>query len=132
MTFLRVGGLFSALRAPAALVRAAVGSTDPDTVAIRLAQELEGGPVIAAHSTTHFYFLMLPAAASTTGRVQGAEYLARGTLLGVPPLTVNASQEPGGSYWAVPMISPVRLCHAPWVMRLLERGRIGLDGGDER
>jgi hypothetical protein len=132
VTFLRVGGLFSALRAPAVLVRAAVGSGDPDTVGIRLAQELEGGPVIAAHGTTHFFFLMLPGEARKASPVKGSEYLTSRTLLGVPPLRATAPQKAGGSYWAVPMFSPVRLCHAPWVMRLLERGRARLDGGEER
>lgn len=130
VTFLRVGGLFSVLRAPAVLVRAAVGSSDPDTVTSRLAAALDGGPVIGSHGGTHYYFLLPPSATRQTGPVPGTEYLEPRTLLGVPPLTATGPQA-AGSYWAVPMSSPAGLCHAGLVRWVLERGRALLDEGEQ-
>lgn len=114
LTFLRCGGLFTAIRLPGDLVQAAAASSNPTEMDAYLAEVL-GGPVIASRG--RYYALVAPSA-GVEWRHSAAECLAWGTWLGVPPVTETNCQNTVG-YWAVPMRRPRELCHAGAVLQLV-------------
>ncbi|WP_405557769.1 hypothetical protein OHV08_28260 [Streptomyces canus] len=106
---LKCGRLFSAVRIPGAIVRAAADEDDRARVDAFLADVLHGGPVFVAAGGDWYYALV----AGGTGYdwpVPGIQCLDRGIRLGVPAVQLT-TYEPGTSYWSVPMDSPGDLCH---------------------
>ncbi|MGI3198458.1 hypothetical protein ACRJ4B_15875 [Streptomyces sp. GTA36] len=125
---LPLGTLFSAVRIPAALVQALVGSTERETLDAFLGEALDG-PVIA-DPRFETYHALVPASVPVTWRgaaddwrTQDVEVLGRGTYLGVPRLASNRFRSyEAGLYWAVPMSSPAMLCAPLTVARLIAAG----------
>jgi hypothetical protein len=123
LTFLRCGELLTAIRLPGDLVLTAAASSDPTEVGTYLAEVLDG-PVIASRG--RHYPLVLPSA-GVAWQHPDAECLARGTWLGVPPVTETNCQNPLG-YWAVPMRRPGELCDANAVLHLVQLAQHRLSG----
>ncbi|MFF5984437.1 hypothetical protein ACFY78_36900 [Streptomyces olindensis] len=119
MTFLRCGSLFTAIRLPGDLVRAAAASSDPAKVSTYLAEALDGGPVIASRGR---YYALVPPSAGVAWEHPRAECLAWGTWLGVPPVTRTGCEDALG-YWAVPVPGPGRLCDTNAVLQLVQLGQ---------
>ncbi|MEU1252672.1 hypothetical protein ACWHLZ_01705 [Streptomyces chartreusis] len=120
LTFLRCGPLFTAIRFPAHLVRAAARSSEPAVVDAYLAEVLDGGPVIGANGLTCYYALV-PPSASLRWKHPDVECLAWGTWLGVPPIRQTDHGSPEG-YWVVPMSGPGDLCNVDAVEAVRQRG----------
>lgn len=121
LTFLRCGPVFTAIRLPRDLVRAAAGSGEPAEVDPYLAEVLNGGPVIGARGLKSYYALV-PPSAGLRWKHPEAECLAWGTWLGVPPVrrTTYGAHE---GYWVVPMKGPAQLCDVDAVDALRRRGK---------
>jgi hypothetical protein len=127
LTFLRCGGLFTAIRLPGDLVQAAAASSNPTEMDAYLAEVLDG-PVIASRG--RYYALVAPST-GVEWKHPGAECLAWGTL-GVPPVTRTNCEDSLG-YWAVPMRRPRELCDTNAVLqlvRLAQQRTSGQESGD--
>ncbi|MER5926739.1 hypothetical protein ACFWBS_28110 [Streptomyces mirabilis] len=120
VTFLRCGGLFTAISIRRGLVHAAAGSASPRLVDGFLEETLEGGPVIAAHDLDPYYALV-PATTAFRWSQPGAKCLPSRQLLAVPPVD-HTTYENGAAYWAVPMDTPAALCEPVLVERLVRTG----------
>ncbi|MER6367471.1 hypothetical protein ABT255_03665 [Streptomyces mirabilis] len=116
-TFLRCGGLFTAVRIPSVIVRAATGAQDPSLVDRVLAEALDGGPVIATYGR-NLYYALVPSSTGRHWQEPSAECLVNRTLLGVPPVGRN-TYDGGRPYWAVPMDGPAELCMPEDVKRFV-------------
>lgn len=125
VALLRCGTLFSAVRMPADLVHAAVGTDDREKVATFLDVVLDGGPVIHDTGGRQFYALT-PASASRYWRTVGTECLGSDTFLGVPATDMTQLDPRSPAYWAVPMDGPAALCIPGDVARLVGIGRDAL------
>lgn len=141
VAMLPLGILFSAVRLPGDLVRAAGflrGKPDLAQVDACLDEVLDGGPVIC-DPQGHRYYAIVPAdmpesykGAAEDWRPLGVEILGRGTYLGVPPLhVVEFNEQACVSYWSVPMQSPAMLCTPLNVARLIAAGMQQLGVGGE-
>jgi len=119
---LRCGGLFSAVRIPAAIVYAAAGTTAPGALAAYCAEALRGGPIFHDRSGQAFYALT-PHSTSRIWKIPDTECLGSDSFLGVPPLTVTAPDPLYPAYWVVPMDAPAVLCMPSAVALLVQRGR---------
>lgn len=123
---LACGGIFSAVRMPGELVRAAAQTADEVKVDVFLRHALDGGPVIRGRYSDQYYALV---PASTAWRrppcsVPGLECLGKSHYLGVP--AVDRTQPEGRAYWSVPMDSPGELCEPRlvWAMVRLAEERL--------
>lgn len=125
VAMLPLGGLFSAVRLPGALVAAVAGSAEPDRLDQFLRETLDGGPVIC---DPHFlrYYALVPASMPRTWhqalddwRAVDVDCLGRNSYLGVPRLDAAGWPRPHASYWSVPMDSPAVLCPPMQVARLI-------------
>ncbi|WP_157876628.1 hypothetical protein [Streptomyces graminilatus] len=117
---LRCGGLFTAVRIPGDVVRAAAGSDDRTTVDAGLADILRG-PVFTDSGLTRYYVLV-PASTARHWRLPESECLQRNYYLGVPSPRCTEYEE-GFAYWPVPMDSAGVLCDPVRVSNLVLRGR---------
>ncbi|MET9818363.1 hypothetical protein [Streptomyces sp. NPDC006355] len=123
VALLACGGIFSAVRAPAALVWAAVGTEDLDDVDDRLRKWFDGGAVFMDLHGLHYYALV---PGSTASRWRERDYpgvacLGRDHYLGVP--AARSVERRGRAYWCVPMDSPGDLCYVDEVTELLRTGQ---------
>ncbi|MFJ4870037.1 hypothetical protein [Streptomyces sp. NPDC088757] len=129
VALLRCGSLFSAVRMPAELVHAAVGTDERADVATFLEAVLEGGPVIHDAGGRQFYALT-PASTARYWRTAGTECLGTDSFLGVPATDVTEPDPRCSAYWVVPMNGPGALCVPGAVARLVGIGRDALDRED--
>lgn len=135
-----LGTLLSAVRIPAGLVRALVGSEDFAEADVFLEEALDG-PVIC-DPRFGAYYALVPAGVPTTWRQAAqdwrrddVEVLGRGAYLGVPRLTCTKFHSHTAGYWSVPMSSPAMLCAPLAVARLIAAGAhqlAELEAGAER
>lgn len=121
VALLQCGSLFAAVRIPAGIVHAAVGTDAPEAVASSLAVALGGGPVFLDSQSRHFYVLA-PASLAHGWNLPDTECLGAGVFLGVPA-TDRTEPDPSGSYWVVPMDGPGTLCEAGDVQCLVAIGQ---------
>ncbi|MBX9395679.1 hypothetical protein K4749_19270 [Streptomyces sp. TRM72054] len=137
-TLLRCGGLFTAIRIPAAVVCAAAGTEDREEVGEFLETALHGGPVFVDQTAAWFYALV-PASTAQTWQKPQTECFGQDTYLGVPHPSIDRRHARARSYWAVPMDGPGNLCSPGAVSQLVEVGRLrqaeqdsrGADAGTE-
>ncbi|MFE3268095.1 hypothetical protein [Streptomyces sp. NPDC059215] len=101
VTFLRCGGLFTAISMRRAIVHAAADSASPRLVDGFLEEAFDGGPVIAAYGLDPYYALV-PASTAFRWAEPGAQCLPSRQLLTVPPVD-RSTYENRASYWPVPM-----------------------------
>ncbi|MFD7570820.1 hypothetical protein ACWGLB_29350 [Streptomyces sp. NPDC055893] len=121
VALLRCGGLFSAIRIPAAIVWAAVGTSERDELAGLLAEALDG-PCFFDGNGQHFYALT-PHSTAGLWKLPDAECLGSDFYLGVPATSVNEPDPRCAAYWVVPMDGPAALCPPAAVACLVQRGR---------
>jgi hypothetical protein len=130
VAMLPLGGLFSAIRLPGALVLAVTGAHSLPSVEIDalLAEALGGAPVIC-DPRHHRYYVLVPATVPTSWRAavddwrtDDVDALGRGTMLGVPKLS-RTQPRTFDSYWSVPMESAAALCPPLTVARFIAVGR---------
>ncbi|MFI6348113.1 hypothetical protein [Streptomyces sp. NPDC050560] len=113
------GVVFTAVRLPALIVHAAVGTADPNAVRARLGERL-GGPVLHDPSRARYYPLVpTDTAKSWHNTVAYVRCLEPEHHMNTPAPTVT---QPSGQtpYWIVPPMEPERLC-APEAVRALTR-----------
>ncbi|MFE1907408.1 hypothetical protein ACFW96_27595 [Streptomyces gardneri] len=121
LTLLRCGGLFSAVRIPAAIVHAAAGTEDPYELTVVLRQALDG-PVFYDRSGRHFYALT-PHSTARLWKVPESECLGPDFFLGVPATSVTAPDPHFRAWWVVPMDGPAALCFPAAVAGFVQHGR---------
>lgn len=119
VALLPLGRRFVAPRLAESLVHAAAASSDPDAVAARLGELLDG-PVIfdGRMMGGTFYPLMRPLFGRVWEHQEAAPLLAEGSYLGVPRF--NRLKGPG-PYWAVPPRAVGDLCEPAAVDALITR-----------
>ncbi|MFI6350484.1 hypothetical protein [Streptomyces sp. NPDC050560] len=114
------GVLYTAVRLPDPVVRAALGTDDLAAVHAALAATLHG-PVFRDPADARHYALV-PPGTTETWRLPDVECLGPEYYLGVPnPAAVRPSGMSG--YWAVPMDGPGHLCDPVAVEELARLGR---------
>jgi hypothetical protein len=123
VALLTCGGVLSAVRIPARLVWAAVGTDQLEEVDNHLRKWFDGGAVFMDLHALHYYALV---PGSTPNRWPEREYpgvacLGQDHYLGVPALDLLEPR--GRSYWCVPMDGPGDLCYVDEVTELLKAGR---------
>ncbi|MFE6787883.1 hypothetical protein ACFVFF_37100 [Streptomyces sp. NPDC057680] len=121
LTLLRCGGLFSAVRIPAAVIHAAAGTEDTRELTAALRRALDG-PVFYDCSGRHFYALT-PHSTARLWQVPGSECLGPDFFLGVPATSVTAPDPLFRAWWVVPMDGPAVLCFPGAVASLVQRGQ---------
>ncbi|MFJ9891708.1 hypothetical protein ACIQPR_00105 [Streptomyces sp. NPDC091280] len=122
LALIPLGRGFEAVRIPEDIVHAFVGSDSPATVNARLAEGLNGGPVIRDPGFRRYYALVPPGTAAVW-RAPVAECIAAGTYLGVPRTDrVESNGGTSTSYWSVPMSRPNGLRTAAEVLALVRVG----------
>ncbi|MFI6701744.1 hypothetical protein ACIBJC_22730 [Streptomyces sp. NPDC050509] len=121
---LRTGVVFDAVRMHQALVHAAVGSTQPDTVSGALAEIIDG-PVISDPPV--WFYALVPPGACEAWRSPYAQVRGPGGWLGVPRVDRVL---PVGLHWSVPVEKVGRLCGPDTVAELLRAGATCLEGTD--
>ncbi|MEU6194539.1 hypothetical protein [Streptomyces sp. NPDC047061] len=120
VTFLRCGGLFSAVRMSRKLVHAAAGTSIPGEVDWFLSTALDGGPVFASRRLGRYYALVAADAPNYwTG--PGAHCVAADTALAVPPVW-QTDYDCEESYWPVPPRGVGAFCLLSLVARLTAHG----------
>ncbi|MFD4631217.1 hypothetical protein ACFVYR_18455 [Streptomyces sp. NPDC058284] len=129
VAMLPCGRRFDAVRLPERLVHAAVRSTDPQEVAARLAQSLNG-PVIYDGRTMGgtYYALTRPRRKGAWRHQDVAPWLGTDTYLGVPKLTRT---EPPGTHWVVAPRYEGDLCEPLAVEALSRIGRSAAEGAEQ-
>ncbi|MFE4669398.1 hypothetical protein ACFRI7_31710 [Streptomyces sp. NPDC056716] len=134
VALLACGDLFSAVRMPAHLVWAAVGTNELLQVDEALRRFFDGGAVFMDIHTNMYYALVPGTAASSwpwsDRDFPGVECLGRDTFLGVP--AISRTKPVKRAYWCVPMDSPGDLTYVEEVVDLLRLGQEARDGGDVR
>ncbi|MFD7964384.1 hypothetical protein ACFV5J_26670 [Streptomyces zaomyceticus] len=121
VALLRCGGLFSAVRIPAAIVHAAAGTSDRDELGVFLADALDG-PVFYDGSGQQFYALT-PHSTARLWKVPDAECLGSDHFLGVPATCLTEPDPRCAAWWIVPMDGPAALCMPANVACLVQQGR---------
>lgn len=117
-----LGERFDAVRIPETLVHAVTGSDTHSVVDSRLAEYLNGGPVIRdPHS--HRYYALVPPGAMSEWQSPAAACLGQGTYLGVPHTDRTSPDQTWGTYWSVPMARAGTLCSEADVLRLVIAGQ---------
>jgi hypothetical protein len=115
------GGLFAAVRIPAAIVQAAGQSTDLDALDRYLAEALLDGPVIC-DQYAGWYYALVPASTARRWNVPDTTCLGVGSTLGVSRPGMHR-EDRARVYWSVPMDSAGRLCSPHAVSQLAMTGR---------
>ncbi|GAA0616960.1 hypothetical protein [Streptomyces crystallinus] len=115
------GDKFDAIRLPAPLVHAAVGSEDPDAVAAFLAKTLPGGGAVIhdAYGVGVWYYALVPPGTHVDWRVPDVECLRPGTWLGVPRVDLTARP---GPHWTLPPREPGCVCAPHALTNLIALG----------
>ncbi|MFE5596686.1 hypothetical protein [Streptomyces sp. NPDC056549] len=121
VALLRCGGLFSAVRIPAAIVHAAAGTTEREGLVAFLTEALDG-PVFFDGSGQHFYALT-PHSAARFWKVPDTECLGSDFYLGVPATSVTEPDPCCAAWWVVPMDGPAALNTPANVALLVQAGR---------
>ncbi|WP_274558582.1 hypothetical protein [Streptomyces spiramyceticus] len=121
IALLRCGGIFSAVRIPAVVVRTAAGTEDAQAVDAYLSDALHGGPVFG-DSCSQVYYALVPASTARGWDVPETECLGVNCHLGVPSPELTAP-ETYRSHWSVPMDGPGVLCTPGAVSQLVLYGR---------
>lgn len=120
---LRCGRTFAAIRIPADLVHAALGTSDPAAVADRLPDAL-GGPAIWDGPEMPVYALIQPHAGLVWDGANDTPCLGQDTsltqYLGVPALD---RLTPPGPHWVVPPRGDEQLCRPSVVRAFITRAR---------
>lgn len=130
VALLPLGSFFEAVRIPAAVAQLTLSSGNWCVVADRLAEHLQGGPVIDDLRGRRYYALVPPGTAENW-RAPAAQCLGEGTYLGVPRPDLTAlDQRTLCSYWAVPMSRPGKLCRVSDVLTLVMVGGLLADEDD--
>ncbi|MEV5982869.1 hypothetical protein [Streptomyces sp. NPDC052114] len=129
VALLPLGRRFDAVRLRDVLVHAAVGATDPDETAARLAQFLRG-PVIHDNRTMGgiYYALIRPIERKAWRYQDIAPRLGTDTHLGVPKLTRTG---PPGTHWVVLPRFEGDLCEPSAVEGLITAGSAVLSGAEQ-
>ncbi|MEU3838941.1 putative ATP-grasp-modified RiPP [Streptomyces sp. NPDC028635] len=125
MALLPLGERFAAVRMPADIVHAGVGSRRHDEVTVALGELLGGAIIHDTRCSGGTYYALIHARAALTwphDRVAGC--LGSGTYLGVPRLD---RQRPPGAHWVVPPRHEGDLCAPEAVIALVQTGRSRLD-----
>ncbi|MYZ36663.1 MULTISPECIES: hypothetical protein [unclassified Streptomyces] len=122
---LPTGVIFDAVRMPAVLVHAAVGSAEPDSVAGELSKILKG-PVIAE---TGWYYALVPPRTTETWRSPLAVVRGRGAWLTVPRVD-HTKPRHSGCHWSVPVEQVGKLCDPAGAAELLQVGRERLEDSE--
>lgn len=132
-TWLRPGGLFTAVTVSACLVHAAAGKPGPRECAPFLGSVLDG-PVF--YQERQFgpeggYTVLLPASAAGIWRVRGTVVLPSHALVLVPAPD-QCAPVADFPWWVVPLDGPGMLCTPALLASLLARGVVaaGARGGD--
>ncbi|MBT2395348.1 hypothetical protein [Streptomyces sp. ISL-100] len=120
IALLRCGSIFSAIRIPAAVVRAAAGTDDTEAVDAYLCEALQDGPVFA-DAYSRRYYALVPASTALRWDVPNTECLGVNCFVGVPSPKLTDPAYP--SYWSVPMNGPGALCTPGAVSQLVLYGR---------
>jgi hypothetical protein len=121
IAMLACGGLFAAVRIPAAIVQAAGQSTDLDALDRYLADALLDGPVICDQHAC-WYYALVPASTARRWDVPDTTCLGVGSTLGVPRPGMRR-EDRARVYWSVPMDSAGMLCSPHAVSQLVMFGR---------
>lgn len=125
-TLLRCGRTFAAVRIPADLVHAALGTTDPVQIAALLPDAL-CGPVIWGGPETSIYALIQAHAGLVWDGGDDTPCLGQDenmeTFLGVPALERIS---PPGDHWVVPPRNDEQLCRPERVRAFIARARANL------
>lgn len=133
-----LGRAYSAIRIPARLVHAVVGSSDRSESDAFIATALRG-PVIADRAGVRYYALVAPLVPPNYGPhvgdrwgELGVEILGTGTDMGVPRHgTAFDPEVPLRSYWVVPVASAGQLCDPARVVRLIATARAAMTESPE-
>ncbi|OIJ98842.1 hypothetical protein BIV25_12015 [Streptomyces sp. MUSC 14] len=121
VALLPLGVRFAAVRMPATVVHAAVGSCDPDTVAPALGESLGGSIIYDRRATGETYYALIqPHAGLVWAYEDMATCLGQGVYLGVPRLE---RQQPPGTYWVIPPRYEGDLCAPRSIIALVQSGR---------
>ncbi|MFD4631435.1 hypothetical protein ACFVYR_21320 [Streptomyces sp. NPDC058284] len=110
-------------------MRAAVRSTDPEVVAARLAQQLDGPVIYDGRTMGGTYYALTRRRRKGTWRHQDvAPWLGVDTFLGVPRLDRT---EPPGTHWVVVPRFEGDLCEPLAVEALSRIGRSAEEGAEQ-
>ncbi|MCF3960591.1 hypothetical protein [Streptomyces fuscigenes] len=123
VALLACGGILSAIRAPAALVHAALEAETPRDVDAALRRWFDGGAVFMDLHSRAYYFLVPGSTAwrRTERELPGVECCGQDHYLGVPAIRLTEAR--GRSYWCLPPSGPGELCVLDEVEQLLMRGQ---------
>lgn len=116
VALLPLGRVFVTPRLPAELVQTAVATSDPQEVAARLAQRLDGPVIYDGRTMGGIYYPLMRWADGTLWEHQDAPLLADGAYLGVPRIDRLA---PPGTHWLVAPRHVDDLCEPAAVDALL-------------
>ncbi|MGW5737032.1 MULTISPECIES: hypothetical protein [Streptomyces] len=116
IALLPCGSRFCAIRMPAQLVYAAVGTSDQKAVDVALAKALDG-PVIRDEAGQHDYALIETIPREDWPFQREAPLLSEGTYLGVP-----RTEHEGRTHWVLPPRFPGNLCSLRAVEQLVAAG----------
>jgi hypothetical protein len=122
VALLPCGRAFAAVRIPAVLVHAAVGTDDPQEIAEALPVDL-GGPVIHDGYTGYYYPLIQHHAGLVWDGEEDTPCLGPESYLGVPRLS---RREPPGPHWVVTPRRDGDLCRPQMVREFIARARLKL------
>lgn len=127
VALLPLGVRFSVVRLPEHLVHAALGTTDPDEVATRLTEQLDGPVIHDTYSVGHPYYPLIQWHAGVVWESSDdAPCLGEGTYMGVPHISRTT---PPGTHWLVPPRREGDLCQPEAVQRLIQHARAALADG---
>lgn len=124
VALLPLGARFAAVRMPAEIVHAAVGTETRAHVAVALGASLGGSIIYDQRVAGGTYYALVQAHAGLVWAYEPAICLGHGTYLGVPRID---RQQPPGTYWVVPPRYEGDLCAPRMIVSLLDRGRSTLD-----
>ncbi len=121
VALLPLGARFSVVRLPERLVHAALGTSDPATVAAELPERLGGAIIHDTYSYGHPYYPLIQwhAGIAWDGGAD-APCLGEGTYMGIPHIRRTAGP---GTYWLAPPRREGDLCRADAVQELVQRAR---------
>ncbi|QHA04948.1 hypothetical protein GQF42_18050 [Streptomyces broussonetiae] len=130
VALLPLGVRFAAVRMPAAVVHAAVGSRDLDDVAPALGRALGGSIIYDRRAMGETYYALIQAHAGLVWAYDDvATCLGQGVYLGVPRLD---QQQPPGTYWVIPPRYEGDLCAPRSIIALIEAGQARQRAASER
>lgn len=120
VALLPLGGAFAAVRIDAAVIHAAVSSTDPAIVSGVLGEALDG-PVIHDPVSCRYYPLIADPAPTEWEPPAGSALVGQGSYMGVPRLDQTTPRR--DTYWSVPPAAPHAVCDLGRVIALILEGQ---------